>query len=67
MVVIVVDSLCCLDHLCAGAEGLGRIKVAVKAGEIAAGYLNSYFVAGQEHVACNPEVDLVTVNLAGLN
>ena len=66
MVLIVIDSLRCLEHFCASAEGIRRIKIAVKAGEIAAGYLNSYFVAGQESVACDPEVDFITINLAGL-
>jgi hypothetical protein len=67
MVLIVIDDLACPGHLGAGAGRLGRIEVAVKAGEIAAGYLNSHFVAGQESVACHPEVNFVTINPAGLD
>ena len=62
---IVVNGLGRFDELRAGAEWLARIQVPVKAREIAAGNLNPDFMAGQKSVACHPQVDFITVNLAG--
>jgi len=64
---IVVNGLSRLDELGTFSKRLARVQVPVEAREIAAGYLDSDFVAGQESIACHPQVDLVTINLAGLN
>ena len=62
-----VNNLRRLDEFCADAKRLARIQIPVEAREIAAGYLDSDFMPGQKSVACYPQVDLVTINLAGLN
>lgn len=46
MLLIVIDGLRCIGHLCAGARGLIGIEVPVEAREIAAGYFDSYLMAG---------------------
>ena len=66
MFFIMVNFLGRLDELGASAKRLARIQIPVETRKIAAGYLDSDFMAGQKSVACHPQVNLVTINLAVL-
>ena len=67
MLFIMVNGLRGLDEPCACAERLACVKISVESREIAAGDLDSDFVAGKENVSCHPHVYFVTINSAGLN
>ena len=43
------------------------IKISTEAWEIAAGYFEAYFVAGEELIGRRPEIDGELINLAGVH
>ncbi len=65
MFLVVQDRLRRLDQFGVRAERLACIGISVEAWKIAAGYLDANPVAGQEGVACYPEIDFITIDFAG--
>jgi len=64
---VVTDGLGGFLHFRVGAERMAGVRIAVEAGEVAAGNLDPNLVAGQENVARDPKVDLVAIDLPGLD
>ena len=54
MLAIVVHSVVCFDPVCRMGLVFARIQIAVKAREIAAGYLQAELVPSEEDVARRP-------------
>src|SRR6266849_1850394 len=60
---VVVDDVCCFDHVRSTRLILTGIQVSIKSREVAAGNLEPQLVSWQENITCRPKVYVNVINL----